>query len=133
MKKLLTIMAVVGLVAAATPAGASIRTVGSGQTYATIQEAVNAASAGDTINVYAGIYSTNPTNTQGVAYVDKSLTIQGVGAGVKLIDGGAGFGSGGFDTGFSVRADNVTIRGFSVTALLLRLARGSGWRVPVIP
>ena len=91
-------------------------TVGPGQTYTTIQAAVNAAGGGDTIYVLAGTYDTNPTHTQGVVYVEKSLTILGSGPGIKLVDGGAGFGSGGFDTGFSVRADNVTISGFSVTA-----------------
>jgi hypothetical protein len=38
------------------PARAAILTVGPGQTYATIQGAVNAAQAGDQIDVYAGTY-----------------------------------------------------------------------------
>jgi parallel beta-helix repeat protein len=50
--------------------------VGSGQTYSTIQSAVNAASAGDTIIVHAGTY-----NEQVI--INKDLTLQGD-SGVKI-------------------------------------------------
>ena len=87
--------------------------VGSGQTYATIQAAVNAANpaGGDTIIVHSGNYTENISIT-------KSCTIQS---------------ESGFDTtfvhttgadknGFGVSADNVTIDGFSVYG-----ATEAGW------
>lgn len=47
--------------------GGTIRQVGPGQTYATIQSCLNVAVAGDTCNVHAGTYSENPTfKTSGV-------------------------------------------------------------------
>ena len=51
----------------------SILTVGSGQQYGTLKAAVAAAKPGDTIQVQAGTY------TNDFAYIDKALTIQGVG------------------------------------------------------
>ncbi|MFC2122570.1 right-handed parallel beta-helix repeat-containing protein [Bacteroidota bacterium] len=50
--------------------------------YATIQEAINAAAPGDTINVAAGTYQENLT------WYSKHLVIQGAGADVTTIDGG---------------------------------------------
>ena len=62
------------------PASADILAVGTGQTYKTIQAAVNAAHSGDMINVHAGTY--------GCASISKSgLTIQGVGSGQVTISG----------------------------------------------
>ena len=114
MRKLVAICVVVALTLLGPGAAdAGILTVGPGQTYTTIQAGVNAAISGDTINVLAGTYSTNPTHTQGVVHVDKSLTIQGSGPGTKTVDGGDPF-AGGFWTGFNVVADNVTIKGLSV-------------------
>ncbi len=55
-------------------AGANILLVGNGG-YATIQEAINAATAGDTIMVAAGSYNETVT-------IDKALTIQGANAGI---------------------------------------------------
>lgn len=55
------------------PAWAAVLTMGVGQTYTTLADAVNAASAGDTIDVLAGTY------VDQVATIDKPLTIQGVG------------------------------------------------------
>lgn len=52
-------------------ASAVTKNVGPGQTYATIQAAINAATAGDTIDVYDGYYVGN-------VKVNKSLTIESV-------------------------------------------------------
>ncbi|MDR3538594.1 MAG: right-handed parallel beta-helix repeat-containing protein [Acetobacteraceae bacterium] len=54
-------------------ARADVLTMGAGQAYTTLADAVNAASAGDTIDVLAGTY------VDQVATIDKPLTIQGVG------------------------------------------------------
>src|SRR5512133_3681546 len=62
------------------PANAAILNVGSTQTYKTIQAAVNAAVAGDIINVQSGTY--------GAVNITKSnLTIQGVGTTQPIIQG----------------------------------------------
>ena len=62
------------------PASAAILTVGSNQTYKTIQAAVNAAHNGDTINIQSGTY--------GCASITKSgLTLQGVGSTMPVIAG----------------------------------------------
>src|SRR4029450_1327696 len=53
-------------------AGANILLVGNGG-YTTIQEAINAASTGDTIMVAAGTYAENIT-------IDEEVTITGLGA-----------------------------------------------------
>jgi hypothetical protein len=68
------------------------RNVGAGQTYATIQEAIDASTSGDVINVYPGTYNQDEANgwdpiTGGSGssdfniFVNKSVTIQGVTAG----------------------------------------------------
>ncbi len=62
------------------PANAAILTVGSTQTYKTIQAAVNAAQAGDTINVQSGTYAA-------VNITKSNLTIQGVGTTQPIIQG----------------------------------------------
>src|SRR4249920_3057155 len=50
----------------------SILTVGPGEQYLTIHDAVNAANSGDTINVDAGTYNNDFT------FIGKSLTLQAV-------------------------------------------------------
>ena len=91
----------------------STLTVGSGGTYATIQAAVNAASAGDTILVGAGTFAG--------ATITKELTIigQGSGAGGTTITTGAsqnGFQlSGNVDATASDTSATVTIQGFKFT------------------
>ena len=57
----------------------NVLTVGPGQQYATIQAAVAAASAGDTIDVQAGVY------TNDFISIFKDLTLQAVGGIVRLV------------------------------------------------
>lgn len=75
---------------------------GSGD-YTTIQDAVNHASAGDTINVDSGTYAEN------VYIVKSGLTL--IGNGLTVVDGSSG-GSGG--SGFYIQSAQVTVRGFKV-------------------
>jgi len=69
--------------------------------YSTIQEAVNAANAGDAIFVSAGTYYEHVT-------VDKSVLLIGEDRSTTIIDGG------GEGTVVSVTADNVTVNGFTI-------------------
>ena len=77
-----TIVAVGGLALAAEPAQAASVCVGSGGgCYPTIQAAVNAAHAGDTITIGAGTFAGGVTIT-------KSVSLQGSGAASTIIRGG---------------------------------------------
>lgn len=69
-------------------------------TYATIQEAINAASNGDVINIAAGTFAG--------AVVNKEVTVQGAGV-TTIITPSSG-------VGISVTANNVTLQNFRVTA-----------------
>jgi len=71
------------------------------QDYPTIQEAVNAASSGDTIEVSADVYYEN-------VLVETPLTITGQDKYNTIVDGN------GTGHGFWVTADNVTISGFTI-------------------
>jgi hypothetical protein len=58
--------------------------VGAGKPYATIQSAINAAAAGDTVLVYDGTYVEN------INFLSKNITVQSqTGAANTIIDGGA--------------------------------------------
>ena len=88
--------------------------VGPGYPYSTIQDAVNAASPGDTIIVHET--GTEPDYTENVD-VTKSVTIReadGEDVSVKASDSN--------DHVFDIQADNVTIRGFDIYG-----ATGSGY------
>jgi len=72
--------------------------VGHDQTYKTIQSAVNASSAGDTIRVYDGTYNETVT-------VDKSVEIRGNGTSRTVLN------ITGHSIGFEIMASNVSIQG----------------------
>jgi hypothetical protein len=81
--------------------------VGSGQTYATIQDAVDAAQPGDTIVVHAGVYNEN------VVITVNDLTVENVtGEAVQIVGQGTGFGAAltiaADVTGTTIEADHVT-------------------------
>ncbi|MFM7767443.1 MAG: beta strand repeat-containing protein, partial [Bacteroidota bacterium] len=91
-----------------------ISNVNTGVGYNDIQVAINAATAGDTINVCAGTYSQN-------IVVSKPLTLRGAQRGVKATDlartGGESVLNGvGNSSSYvvTIEADNVTIDGFTV-------------------
>ena len=65
------------LVVLSSAASAATLKVGPGQTYTTVQDAVNNAKTGDTVKVYYGNYNE-------YVYVFKSIKIQGVASGRKL-------------------------------------------------
>lgn len=67
----LGVLLIVSILAIVNPVSAATLEVGPGKTHATINAAVAAAFAGDTILVYPGTYNENIT-------IDKSLTLQGV-------------------------------------------------------
>ncbi|HUW83580.1 MAG TPA: dockerin type I domain-containing protein [Phycisphaerae bacterium] len=69
----------------ASTGSAAVLSVGAGQTYSTVQAAVNAAVNGDTIEIHSGTY----TGSQGNASISKSsLTLRGVGATRPILDAG---------------------------------------------
>jgi len=69
--------------------------------YSTIQAAVDAAIAGDTICVASGTYYEN-------VVIAKPLTLKGAGSDITIIDGG------GRGTGVKITADNVNVSGFTI-------------------
>jgi len=88
-------------------ANAATLSVGPGETYTTIQAAINAATADDTITVAAGTYAETVS-------IEKSITLTGPNASVQ---GGGARGAEAVVTGGFVLngVTNVTIAGFSVT------------------
>src|SRR5688572_12437156 len=88
-----------------------------GGSFASIQDAVDAAPVGATINVDPGVYA------EGI-FVDKQLTLRGARAGVdgrsnirtdtagESIITGFLFGGGTRSSAFAIEADNVTLDGF---------------------
>ena len=78
---------------------AAILEVGPGKPYTTIQAAIDAANATDTIIVHEGTYPEN-------VLVNKSLTLHN--GSLPVIDGMGG-------TAITITAENVTIDGFNIT------------------
>jgi parallel beta-helix repeat protein len=72
--------------------------------YPTIQEAINAASAGATIEVHSGLYRENPR-------INKRLTLKGVdsGGGIPIIDLGTGVG------GIALEGNGILFENFLIT------------------
>jgi parallel beta-helix repeat protein len=99
------VLAMLALPASAAGGPANVLRVGPGEQYATIQEAVNAASQGSRIFVYPGNYH------EAVLIVKNNLQILAQGEHVNVQPTA-------FPTddraGFVVLADNVTIRGFNI-------------------
>ena len=91
------------LILLANCAYAATLTVGPGETYTTIQSAINAASPGDTIEVQSGTYNEH-------VVVNKQLTLRGVGSPVVN--------AGGSGDAITISADGCTLEGF--------VAKGSG-------
>lgn len=121
--RVVAVLAAAGGVAAAAPALASAATLVVGQdttscpaaTYSSIQAAVGAASAGDTVSVCPGLYVEDVT-------VDKPLTLVGPGfsfdpgalanCGSAIADSSSEAVWESSGSAFRVAADNVSIRGF---------------------
>lgn len=105
MKKIIAITVVVALLlamAVSTPVTAKPGTIHVPDDYVTIQEAVNAASAGDVIFIGSGTYNENVT-------VNKSVSIKGAGSPRTTVQSPNG------NTVFTVVASNVCISGFTIT------------------
>jgi len=88
-----------------TATNAATLVVGPGETYTTIQAAINAASAGDTIQVLAGTYT-------GGVNVSKTLTIVGPNAGIS--GDGSRVAEAVVEGSILVNANGVTISGLSI-------------------
>ena len=86
-----------------------------GNAYSTIQEAIDAASAGDVILLAAGTFS--PT---GQITVNKALSLTGAGSGSTTIHaGGTGY-------GMSISADDVHLEGFTLDGAATFGVKASG-------
>jgi parallel beta-helix repeat protein/uncharacterized repeat protein (TIGR03803 family) len=79
-----------------------VRDEGTGITYATIQQAINAASSGATLRVWAGTYCEN-------VVVNKTLTLVGNGSANTIIDGENS------GTAVLITSDGVRLNGFTAT------------------
>ncbi len=98
------VLFLIGLLLMASGVMATIIQVGPGQTYTTIQAAINAATSGDVIEVAAGTYNED-------ILVNKTLTISGAGQGQSIITGPLG----GSKHTVSLDANNIVFEGFTVT------------------
>lgn len=109
MKKLLIIFSIVALISFfSLPGvlhGSPNNTIDVPGDYATIQEAINAASSGDTILVQPDTYPEN-------ILINKSLTLQGID--MPVIDGSTYAASGWAGSVIRIAANNVTIDGFEL-------------------
>jgi len=97
---LLTLVSL-SLLHASFPTILSAETINVPEDYPTIQAAINAATAGDTILVAPGTYYEN-------LVIAKSLTLKGAGNEITIIDGG------GKGTGVNITADSVNMSGFTI-------------------
>src|SRR4051812_20497641 len=96
----------------------TILTVGPGEQFAKISDAISAAQNGDTINVDAGTY------TNDYASISKNITLQGVGGMVKLVS--TGYIPNG--KGIFVTNGNITINNFEFSGAKVLDANGAGIR-----
>lgn len=80
-----------------------IHNIDTGEDFATIQEAVDAANQGDTIMVSEGIYHES-------LVIDKTLTLVGENRNTTIIESS----DLGAWTGVSIKADNVSLSGFTI-------------------
>ncbi|MEE4350219.1 MAG: hypothetical protein V2J26_08320 [Pacificimonas sp.] len=110
-----------GLLMVAAPGQTATLSVGSGQTYATIQGAANAANPGDVIELAAGIY------TQGAVFQDDNLIIRRAAdapEGSVVISGGTVSGKALFVT----NGDNITVDGLRFQDAAVPDRNGAGIR-----
>jgi parallel beta-helix repeat protein len=97
----LLVATLVGLFVVVVPVTANPSIINVPAQFSTIQAAINAASRGDTIMVHPGTYPEH-------VIVNKTLTLVGENESTTIIDGG------GIGTVVTVRADNVTLTGFTI-------------------
>jgi len=95
----LKIWSIMGASEGQIPESRNILTVGTGKQYSRIQDAINASTDGDTIEVYSGTYREN-------IFVDRKLTIRGIGTPVINADRRG--------DGITISADGVALEGLSV-------------------
>ncbi len=106
MKKLLIILTIIGTVLVTPGVGFAISVPGD---FATIQDAIDGATAGDTIDIDAGTYTENHV-------INKQLILQGAGSGSTIIDASGGSSGILLEAGGSSAApvDRQTIKDLSI-------------------
>ena len=110
-KLLFSVIALVLAMTVGTVYGATLQ-VGAGQTYTTIQAAIDAASPGDVINVAAGNYTENLVITKSVTLLGPNANIDpntGTRVAEAVINGGDG-------TTIIPQVPNIVINGFTVSS-----------------